>query len=109
MMPWSPGAHTVYAEGDVSGLSVEEIGYLYIFPVKSGLFITDVFYGTADCRFVSSASGQTVAEVSPAIMIQIGRRHCFYCGAGAGIFFEMEIEEGVGNGIANLVGMSFGN
>lgn len=28
------GAHTVYAEGDVSGLSVEEIGYLYIFQLN---------------------------------------------------------------------------
>ena len=103
------GAHTVYAEGDVSGLSVEEIGYLYIFPVKSGLFITDVFYGTADCRFDFVGVRTNGSRGFSGNNDTIGRRHCFYCGTGAGIFFEMEIEEGVGNGIANLVGVAFGN
>src|SRR5882672_2255609 len=99
----------VHALGDVGRLRVNEGLYFHFLPVKAFLFVADVLDGAAYHllqQFVGDRSGTTrLAGEKDAVR----RRHGLDGDARIGIRREIGIDDGVGDAIANLVGMAFGN
>ncbi len=97
------------ALGDVGRLWMNEGLDLHLLPMKAVLLIADILDGVphhllqrlvGDCRGTTGLTGEEDA---------VRGGHGLHGDARIGIRREIGVDDGVGNAIANLVGMTFGH
>ena len=103
------GTVAVNTEGNVAGLMMQIIFYFNGLPAETFLVITNAADGIPDGLFYHFRRYVFVAFCFAGDDDLIGGCQSFYGRTGPGIGAKKQIDDGVGNLVANLVRMSFRN